>query len=216
MSPLVRQLPFILGAIAIALLGYAFYTERQRSADLELELGFAQMQMDSMRESSVERQGILTRFLLSDEVQGEISQIAELSNPAARQARIAKLNYDLSVDMVEGGAAPWEVSQFVELVRETSDEERVLIADDLIASASPITEQPVVGIAPETIATVSTLVALLGSIGTALSSAFLFVTGGAKRRIEQEMLSVDLEKQRVELATMRFEARDAIAATKST
>ena len=216
MSPVVRQLPFILGAIAIALLGYAFYTERQRNADLELDLESAQRQIVSMRESSVERQDILTRFLQSEEVQGEISQIAELSNPAARQARIAKLNYDLSVDMVESDAAPWEVSQFVELVQETSDEERAIIADDLIASASSITEQPLVLPEPETIATVSTLVALLGSIGTALSSAFLFVTGGAKRRIEQEMLAVDLEKQRVELATMRFEAREAIAATKST
>ena len=216
MSPVLRQLPFILGAIAIALLGYAFYTERQRNADLELDLESAQRQIVSMRESSVERQDILTRFLQSEEVQGEISQIAELSNPAARQARIAKLNYDLSVDMVESDAAPWEVSQFVELVQETSDEERAIIADDLIASASSITEQPLVLPEPETIATVSTLVALLGSIGTALSSAFLFVTGGAKRRIEQEMLAVDLEKQRVELATMRFEAREAIAATKST
>ena len=46
-------------------------------------------------------------------------------------------------------------------------------------------------------------------------SSIVHIEGGAQRKIQHDMLAIDLEKQKVELAQMQYEAREAIAATRS-
>lgn len=212
MSVSSRLIALILGAAALAFLGYAYYGERQTSEMLADQLEREQNRAGNLQNTLTRNQDAMSTFFRQEQNRIRVKGIADVTEPSRRQALVSELVYDLQIYLVDNDVADWEVMQLTELVQVQDTEERAFIADDLIGLDDEIVEAPVVLVEPEALATVSTLVALLGSIGSAIGSAFLFLTGGGRRRIEQEMLAIDLEKQKVELARMKFEARDAIAA----
>lgn len=220
MSSPARTAALVLGLIAFALLGYAWFNERQSNADLRETVQTQSIKISRMANAQIDQERAFYFYLLSEESENRILQIADTPTPFERQRLVTNLSLDLLDFWVQYGAADEVVARLDFLVAEDDAAERVEIANDLIGKIGDMAPfgdpgaEAVVTV-DEGFAFISTLVAVLGSVGSALASAFLFLTGGGRRKIEQDMLAIDLEKQKVELAQMQYEAREAIAATTS-
>lgn len=220
MRSVAHPIAIALGLIAFLLLGYAWYNERQNNVSLQSTVDFQSREIDLLADEQYFQENAFYFYLMSDDGEQMIRQIAEAQTLGQRQTLASNLRIELSNFFVTYGAAEEIVVRLDVLVAAQGVDERANIVTDLInkiADMAPIGGIPVESIVSidQGFAFISTLVAVLGSVGSAIVSAFLFLTGGGQRRIEHDMLAIDLEKQKVELAQMQYEAREAIAATKS-
>lgn len=218
MRSIARPIAIALGLIAILLLGYAWYTERQDNADLKVMAEHQRAEISRLVDEQYMRENELYFYLMSESGEQMIRQIADAQTFSQRQRLASDLSIELNGFSLAYGAAEEIIARLGFLIAESDATTRADIASDLIrkiGDMAPFIEQPVQAIvtAEQGFAFITTLVAVLGSVGSAIASAFLFLTGSGRRKIEHDMLAVDLEKQKVELATMQYDAREAIAAT---
>ncbi len=213
-----RMIALPLGLIAFLLLGFAWFSERQANADLRDRLDFQNTEISRLTDAGKVREfAFFNSFLYEDGV-NTIEAIVQSSVLNRRLQLASDLSNSLSPFLLEYGAAIEVFVRVEQLVQEGERDARAEIAENLInkiEDMAPFDQPQANVVVEEVLSRLSSIVSVLGGIASALASAFLFVTGNGRRQIETDMLAVDLEKQRVELAQMKYEAREAIAATQS-
>jgi len=206
----VWRLPLALGlaVIAIGLLGYAVYTVQAKQSEVES----LRDEVSELREEAELKEARIYNTLLSEAALNVLDRMVEEPDEEARRALIWEIAQLVFNDLVTYGAGEEIWGRIDQLVETTDQAERQDIRDRLeqkIADMSPIPLDRA-NLSLDEARSFSTLVTAVLALGSGLGSFFIFITSGGRRKIEDEMLSLDLEKSRIELVKLRFEARDAL------
>ncbi len=202
----------VLALLAFGLLGYAWYAERQAVQALEAEVQQKEQAIEQMRSAGRQAETAFFIEMTSEDLLQELEAIAAAPARSDRERLAAGVYTRLMEYRVQFVVAEEVIARIDMIVRAPDDAERQNILTDLNAKVEAMwpapEEEPFV--AEEASKRLSTLVAALSAAGSALGSLFLFLTSGWKREYEQEMMAIDVEKRRVELAVMQHEAREAL------
>ncbi len=204
------RLPVAVGlaAITIALLGYAAYSVQAKQTEIDVltaELG-------ELRGESYAKEARIFNTLLSPDSLNLMDSMVQEPDAEKRRALVFEITRPVFEDPVPYAAGE-EIWARLDMLAQAQDQaERQDIRDRLEQKIFDMTPPPpeVAIFGLDEARSISTLVTAVLGLGSGLGSLFVFLTGGSRRKIEEEMLSLDLEKSRIELAKLRFEAREAL------
>ena len=199
----------LLGAVALSLLGYAAYLARERIQALEEEAAMLQASLAEIHA----QEGAFFAKLNSPEFADALTAIVDADTTTERgqeAVRAKDMFIGLQADVPEGYELFTRLTDMVDtqnperrsILREELEEFFCIGCGDLVAE--PYVEQSLAE-------AISAWVPIAGALGTGLMSMLAFITGGARRRLEQAMLELDLEMKRIEVAKARLAAREALA-----
>ncbi|WP_172332446.1 hypothetical protein [Mangrovicoccus sp. HB161399] len=202
----------LLAAIAAALLGFAAWQAQQRIEDLEAEV---QSLGSQLAEMEFERDAFLYHVSAPDFTE-QIARIARLSKAEDRATVAERLIASFDMHLAPLPEAFDLYRRIMALAAEPGSEARqVLLAEFELwideSQSSIVLEEPFVATL-ESATAISTLATAAGAIASALLSVLVFAAKHGSRRLEEEMLALDVEMKRIELAKARHAARDALDA----
>jgi hypothetical protein len=212
--PLQLMLALVLACVAIAMVGYAAYQSQAKIDDLEGRLELTQTQLFA----AYEREQEFYRTLDSFETRDILQQAVEADDSRTRETLVQSVAASLAgtrPKFPEGVIVQNGVQRILEAA---SPAERAEARDAIYIAIFGRAEKDLGEadiLIPPVLKEVSGFISAIGGIGSGLISLLLFFVGGGKRKIEEDMLNVDLEMKRVELAKAQYEAREAIGAMKT-
>ena len=197
------------GALSLGLLGYAVYALQTRIATLREDLSYAESRASSAEYALYDLRWGFENALSSVEV-AEALRGMVASDDRAERLRLR----DEILALVEGTYAPFpEGHRLQEMLTELAEAATAGRRAEILEAwrgtgddgglSDPVVE-PVV-VTEEAANVVSALVTAAGGLASALITVSLFLQGGGRRRLEEEMLSLDVEKRRLEVLRMRRE-----------
>jgi len=203
-----------LACVAIAMVGYAAYVAQAKIDDLEKEL----VSTEARLYAAIYREQEFRRTLDSLTTRETLQQAVDTDDIDLRETYVQKVAASLAGTLAtfpEGAIVQNGLQRIVEAAdpaarAEARDATYIAIfgrADADLGEADILI--------PPIVKELSGLISAIGGIGSGLISLLLFFVGGGKRKIEEDMLNVDLEMKRVELAKAQYEAREAIGAMKT-
>lgn len=203
--------------VAIALLGYSAWAWRAQVHDLENQVAQANARLMAA-ETALTEVGIpFFGTLQSTDVAGVLDAMVVEPSQSARRGLLNQIEAQIFDQFATYGVAAEVVLRLEDLVLAETEADRQDIRDRLGAKIDAMAPEfggpePEPFVDGQTATTVSTLVTAFGGLVSALSALVLFLTGGSRRNLEHDLLSVDLELKRVALAKAQFDARDALNA----
>lgn len=204
------RLPLALGlaVITIALFGYAVYSLQAKQSEIDdLRAEIAQSKDDAQ-----DKEMRVYDTLLSPAALAVLDRMVAEPDQNTRSGLVFEISKLVFNDPVAYGAGEEIWGRIDMLVRAQDQAERQDIRTRLeqkITDMMPV-PPPSASMGLEQARSISTLVTAVLGLGSGLGSLFVFMTGGKRRRIEEEMLTLDLEKSRLELARLRFDTREAL------
>lgn len=219
-----RALRFGIGSVlllaTIGLLGYTAYTVQNRIAALESELEYFASQRLTIRQFEQARHAKLYAAILEPENQALLQSIVDEEDMELRRSMFGDLTDELfgragpfSVPSV-GGFDNTFLSDFNLLVDYSELEDRTYILGRINEKARMDggVEEPMVIVEDTSwfIGEISSMATALGGLASGVLSFMVFFRGGGARKLEEEMLALDIELKRIEVAKARFAARDVL------
>ncbi|WP_425037443.1 hypothetical protein [Primorskyibacter sp. S187A] len=201
----------LLAVVAAALLAFAVYTTWQRMQVLQNDVDYYSGRAAQLEFEKREFLNILNGFDTRDALSAAVQE----GDAATRQAIVDNLNAKLAETLApfpKGAIVEEALAQIVEGAPDVRQSAYDRMYITLFGSLEPtVINQPVVEGAFATVNTVVSLLTALGGVGSGLVSLLVFLVSGRKRDVERELLSVDLEMRRVELAKAQYDAREALS-----
>jgi len=208
----------VFGLLAIGLIGYAGYTVRERINQLEvtissLEFGLISQQISQNAANVRIRRlsyGINGNFRF--DLEEQINRIVAADDQEKRFDMVAEViaRHDgLFAVPQEGGELTDRLYAIAdggnEQQRQDAGQGFIEYVDEVTSFAGPgevNTESPVF-VEEDTAKAISALTAAFGGLVSALISLALFIKGGGRRDLEEEMLSLEVEMKRLEVDQFR-------------
>lgn len=203
-----------LAAVAIVLLGFAAFSMQSRIDALEGQLVQAESDLDAVRSAQEAERFAFFNTVLSPEFEAELDRLVAEPSMEERQRLTSQIDVPLLGLPVEYGAAIEVFVRLEFLAEAPTQAQREEIRQDFVQKIFDMMPEadPERFVTKDQASAISLLVTAFGGLVSGISSLFLFVTGGGKRDIEEQMLEVDLEMKRVQLAQLRYDAKDALSA----
>ncbi len=204
----------VLACVAIVMVGYAAYLAQAKIDDLETRLASSQTQLFA----TYDREQEFYRTLDSFETREILQQVVDADDRQTRETLLQNINADLAGTRPKFPEGAIVQDGLLRMIDAANPAERAEARDAIyIAIFGRAEKDPGEAdiLIPPILEEVSGLISAIGGIGSGLISLLLFFVGGGKRKIEEDMLAVDLEMKRVELAKARFAAREAMAETQN-
>lgn len=203
-----------LALVALILLGYAWNGERQKNIRLTDKLEANQNELSQLRSGQQEQETAFFVQMSSDETALRLQAIANADTFTAREALAASLFETVGQFQVQFIVAEEVIGRVDMMVDATLGTERQDILNRLVAKIESmwITPpfEPELFVSAESVNELSSIVTALGGVFSALAAAFLTLTGGWKRPFEKELMGIDVETKRLELAVAQHKAREAL------
>lgn len=209
--------------VTAVLLGYTAYTVRERTTSLENQVAFLSDERSAVRIYAQERRLRLFAVILEPPFQTRLQAVVKMDDTENRQLMIEAVFQDLF-----GRAGPFSVSGIYgvydsgftwwldRLVDAETVEDRARILEELnqVARGEGAIEAPVIVEEDYSlIGNLSAIVTALGGLGSGILSFLIFFKGGGVRKLDEEMLALDVELKRIEVAKARFAARELLGAS---
>jgi hypothetical protein len=204
-----------LACVAIAMVGYAAYQSQAKIDDLETRLEQSQTQLFV----AYDREQAFYTILDSFETREILQQVVDADDRRTRETLLQNIAASLAGTRPKFPEGAIVQNGFQRILDAASPAERTEARDAIYIAIFGRAEQNLDEadiLIPPILEEVSGLISAIGGIGSGLISLLLFFVGGGKRKIEEDMLAVDLEMKRVDLAKARFAAREALAETPRT
>lgn len=202
-------------AVAITLLGYSAWAWRAQVRDLQSQVAQANARIMAA-ETALTQVGIpFFGTLQSADVADVLDAMVVEPLQSARRGLLNQIETQIFDQFAIYGVAAEVVLRLEDLVLAETEADRQDIRNRLgakIDAMAPEFGGPEPFVDGQTATTLSTLVTAFGGLVSALSALVLFLTGGSRRNLEHDLLSVDLELKRVALAKAQYDARDALNA----
>lgn len=204
----------LLGLIAFAAIAYTAWSERAKRLDLETRYETLLSDNEYLNTQLSAYQQDIYNKLLSTEMEALLQLIVLSETEADRAILFSQLELDILENYVQYGAATEIFVRLQALVEAPTQGEREDIRDRFLTKVQDMRpfndDQKSVLPGPDEAKTISTLVTSLIAASTALGSLVTFLMSGAQRRVDDALAEVTLEKAKIELVQMRYDAREAL------
>ncbi|MEM8592805.1 MAG: hypothetical protein AAGF13_09800 [Pseudomonadota bacterium] len=203
----------ILAVATLGLFGYTYYIERQDRLAAEERADALAWDASQLRSTIASYESDFFFTLTDLESEELLEQIVTTDDWAARTELIEKLTERLGENFVEYGTSQRYSADFEALAVSNDQADRARIRDDVVERASDeiVLEAPViVGDPIFDPKLISSWVTAITALGSGIGSIVMFITRRGRRRVDEDLAEIELEKAKIELAQMRYDAREAL------
>ncbi|MCC1494047.1 hypothetical protein [Cognatishimia sp. F0-27] len=202
-----------LAILAVILLGYAAYDLRMKNQALQQQIDRLQQDLSS---AQIENQ-VFYQSLLGVAFEEQIQALAAAETVEDREQIAIRIEIALKGQRAFFPDGYYILSDIKSLVPILDADERQARAQAFLENTVSLAQfvlddlvEETIVIDTKTVSALTGLITAIGGFGSGLGSFLLFMMSGGRREIEEQMMELDLEMKRIELAKAKHAARDVL------